>query len=75
MVQKYLIGLCDKSGVFGFENFVVGFGRKNCHHLMKDNLVYIKVVFVYFGMAAYCFYSVEKMGNFHLGLLEFVGYH
>ena len=75
MVQKYLIDLRDKSGVFGFENFVDGFDRKKCHHLMRDNLVYNKLFFVYFGFAVYCFYSVEKMGNFHLGLPEFVACH
>ena len=75
MVQKYLVGLRDRSEVFGFENFVVGFVRKNRHHLMEDNLVYNKVFFVCFGMAVYCFYFVEKMGNFHLGFLEIVGDH
>ena len=30
---------------------------------------------VSFGMAVYYFYSVEKMDSFHLGLLDFVGYH
>ena len=37
--------------------------------------MYSKVFFVYFGMVVYYFYSVEKMDNFHLGLLDFVGYH
>ena len=37
MVQKYLVDLRDKSGVFGFENFVDGFGHENRHHLMIDN--------------------------------------
>ena len=31
--------------------------------------------FVYIDMVFYDFYSVEKMDNFHLGLLEYVGYH
>ena len=75
MVQKYLVDLRDKSGVFRFENFIDGFDRKNGHHLMRDNFVYNKVFFVYFGFDVYCFYAVEKMGNFQLGLLKFVGYH
>ena len=75
MVQKYLVNLRDKIGVFDFENFVDGFGHKNCHHLMKDSYVYSKVFFVYFGMVGYHFNSVEKTGSFHLGLLEYVGYH
>ena len=37
LVQKYLVELRDKTGVFGFENFVDGFGHENCHHLMNDN--------------------------------------
>ena len=37
MVQKYLVDLRDKSGVFAFENFVDGFGHENRHHLMIDN--------------------------------------
>ena len=74
MVQKYLVDLRDKSGVFGFENFVDGFGHEN-RHLMKDNEVYSKVFFVHFGMAVYYFYFVEKMDSFHLGLLDFVSYH
>ena len=37
MVQKYLVDLRDKSGVFGFEKIVDGFGYNNLHHLMKDN--------------------------------------
>ena len=75
MVQKYLVDLRDKSGVFGFENFVDDFGHENLHHLMKDIWVYSKVLFVYFGIVVYHFYSFEKMDSFHLGLLDFVGYH
>ena len=37
MVQKYLVDLLDKTGVFGFEYFVVGFGHENRHHQMNDN--------------------------------------
>ena len=37
MVQKNLVDLRDKSGVFGFENFVDGFGHENRHYLMIDN--------------------------------------
>ena len=37
MVQKYLVDLRDKSGVFGFENFIDGFGPEKCHQLMIDN--------------------------------------
>ena len=37
MVQKYLVDLRDKIGVFGFENFVDGFGHEIRHHLMNDN--------------------------------------
>ena len=75
MVQKYLVDLRVKTGVFGFENFVDGFGHENRHHLMNDNYVYSKVFFVYIGMVFYYFYSVEKIDSFHLGLLEYVGYH
>ena len=41
---------------------------------MKDNYVYNEVFYIYFGFAVYCFFSVEKISNFHSGLLEFVGY-
>ena len=37
--------------------------------------MYSKVLFVYFGMAVYCFCSVGKMENFQFGLLDFVVYH
>ena len=37
MAQKYLVDLRDKTGVFGFENFVDDFGHENHHHLMNDN--------------------------------------
>ena len=37
MVQNYLVDLLDKNGVFGFENYVDGFGHENRHHLMNDN--------------------------------------
>ena len=35
MVEKYLVGLRDKSGVFGYDTIVDDFGYNNLHHLMK----------------------------------------
>ena len=46
--------------VYMVQNNLVG---KDHHHLMIDELVYSKVLFVDFGMAVYCFYSVDKMGK------------
>ena len=39
IVGIYLVlnGMRDKTGVFGFENFVYGFGQENYHLLMNDN--------------------------------------
>ena len=37
IVQKYLVGLRGKSGVFGFDKIVDDFGYNNLHHLMKNN--------------------------------------
>ena len=37
--------------------------------------MYNKVFYVYFVFVVYCFYSVEKMDNFHLGLVKFVDSH
>ena len=46
----------------------------NHHHLMINNQVYNKVYSVYLCFVHY-FYSVEKMDNFHFGLVKFVGSH
>ena len=37
--------------------------------------MYNKVFHVYFGFVVYCFYSVEKMDNFHFGLVKFGDSH
>ena len=37
MVQKYLVDLLGKSGVFVFDKIVDDMGYNNLHHLMKDN--------------------------------------
>ena len=37
MVQKYLVGLRGKIGVFGFDKIVDYFDYNNLNHLMKDN--------------------------------------
>ena len=37
MVEKYLVGLRDKSGVFVFDKIVDDFGYNNLHHLIKNN--------------------------------------
>ena len=60
-------------------SFLVYMGQKylidnNHHHLMIDNKVYNKVYYVYLGFVHY-FYSVEKMDNFHFGLVNCVGSH
>ena len=75
MVQKYLVDVRDKSGVFGFEKFVDDFGYKNCHRLMKDNWLCNEVFFVYFSFVVNCVYFVEKMDNYHFGFVKFVGNH
>ena len=72
MVQKYLVDLRDKSGVFGFEKIVDDFGYKNLQHLVKSNSMYNKVFYFYSGFAVYCFNFAEKMDSFHLGLVKLV---
>ena len=73
MAQKYLVDLRDKIGVFGFESFVDEFGHKKVHHLMKENYECNNVFYVYFGCAVYCFSFVEKLDNFHFGLVKLLG--
>ena len=37
-VEKYLVGLRDKSRVFGYDKIVDDFGYNTLHHLMKKKL-------------------------------------
>ena len=83
-----LLRFLDKNLYFGMLDFVVVFLHdipvymvqkylvdSSHHHLMINSLVYSKVVNVYFGFVVFCFYSVEKMDNFHFGLVKFVDSH
>ena len=74
-VRRYLVGQYCKNEVFGLDKIVDDFDCSILHHLMENNLLYNNQVEFCYDNYLYCFYFVEKMGNFHFVLVRIVLNH